>query len=128
MRCKGFLAALFASHFWCACHSETYTIVGVSIGPVASFLKDFQPTFEFYLSEQVSRSLGRNISFKLTGVSLNAEKDTIFELVESNSVDFIYSAPYVLGCLESEFDLQLLATVRKRYVVNGLEYILNRRL
>jgi hypothetical protein len=109
------------------CYAESYTIVGVSIGPVPTFLRDFKPTFEFYLSEQVSRTLGRNISFRLTGVSLNAEKDTIFDLVESKSVDFVYSAPNMLGCLESEFDIQLLATMRKRYLVDGQEYILNRR-
>ncbi len=111
-----------------ACCAESYTIVGVSIGPVANFLRDFKPTFEFYLSEQVSRAIGRNISFTLTGVSLNAENDTIFDLVESKSVDFVYSTPNMLGCLESEFDIQLLATMRKRYMVNGQEYILNRRV
>ena len=103
--------------------------MGVSIGPVATFIRDFKPTFEFYLSEQVSRALGRNISFRLIGVSLNvAEKDTIFDFVESKSLDFVYSAPNMLGCLESEFDFQLLATMRKRYMVDGQEYILNRQV
>jgi hypothetical protein len=114
--------ALFSS-----CCAESYTVVGVSIGPVATFIRDFKPTFEFYLSEQVSRALARNISFRLIGVSLNAEKDTIFDLVESKSVDFVYSAPNMLGCLESEFDIQLLATMRKKYIVDGQEYILNRQ-
>jgi hypothetical protein len=111
-----------------SCYAETFTVVGVSIGPVANFIRDFKPTFEFYLSEQVSRALGRNVSFRLIGVSLNAEKDNIFDLVESKSVDFVYSAPNMLGCLESEFDIQLLATMRKRYMVDGQEYILNRQV
>ncbi len=122
-----FVATLFLL-FPSSCSAESYTIVGVSIGPVATFLRDFQPTFEFYLSEQVSKAVGRNVSFSLIGVSLNAENDTIFDLVESKRVDFVYSAPNMLGCLESEFDIQLLATMRKRYVVDGQEYILNRQV
>ncbi len=119
---------ILESLFLLSCHAESYTIVGVSIGPVATFIRDFKPTFELYLSEQVSFAVGRNITFRLIGVSLNAEKDTIFDLVESKSVDFVYSAPNMLGCLESEFDLQLLATMRKRYMINGAEYILNRQV
>ncbi len=121
------IAAMFLP-FPSSCTAESYTIVGVSIGPVAAFLRDFRPTFEFYLSEQVSKAVGRNVSFSLIGVSLNAENDTIFDLVESKRVDFVYSAPNMLGCLESEFDIQLLATMRKRYVVDGQEYILNRQV
>ena len=105
---------------------ENYTIVGVSIGPPASFVLDFRPTFEFYLSQKVSQTLGRQISFNLKGVSINEKDNTIFDMIESNRVDFVYSAPYILGCLESEFEVQPLATVRKRYVVSGKEYILNR--
>jgi hypothetical protein len=118
---------LVASMFLPVCLTDSYTIVGVSIGPVATFLRDFRPTLEYYLSEQVSKTVGRNISFKLTGVSLNAEKDTIFELVESKSVDFVYSAPNMLGCLDSEFDIKFLATMRKKYTIKGEEFILNRR-
>ena len=59
-------------------------------------------------------------------VSINADKDTIFDMIEGSRVDFVYSAPYILGCLESEFEIQPLATVRKRYVIGGKEYILNR--
>ena len=121
-----FVMCVLAGNLFCPSASESYVIVGVSIGPVSNFLRDFKPTFEVYLSDQVSKILGRNISFSLTGVSLNAESDTIFDLVESRRVDFVYSAPYIMGCLESEFDLQLLATIRKRYVVENQEYILNR--
>ena len=108
------------------CASENYTIVGVSIGPPAGFVTDFKPTFESYLSQKVSQTLGREIFFNLKGVSINADKDTIFDMIESNRVDFVYSAPYILGCLESEFVIQPLATVRKRYNISGKEYILNR--
>ena len=108
------------------CASENYTIVGVSIGPPASSVSDFKPTFENYLSQQVSQTLGRQIFFNLKGVSVNADKDTIFDMIEGSRVDFVYSAPYILGCLESEFEIQPLATVRKRYVIGGKEYILNR--
>ena len=74
----------------------------------------------------MSQTLGRQIFFNLKGVSVNADKDTIFDMIEGSRVDFVYSAPYILGCLESEFEIQPLATVRKRYVIGGKEYILNR--
>ena len=109
------------------CTSENYTIVGVSIGAPASFVSDFKPTFEYYLSQTVSQKLGRQIYFSVQGVSINADKNTIFDMIESNQVDFVYSAPYILGCLESEFVIQPLATLRKRYNISGKEYILNRR-
>jgi hypothetical protein len=108
------------------CAAENYTIVGVSIGPPASFVSDFKNTFEYYLSQKVSKTLGRQIFFTVKGVSINADKDTIFDMIEKNGVDFVYSAPYILGCLESEFVIQPLVTVRKRYVISGKEYILNR--
>ncbi len=117
------LLALIGEH---PCASENYTIMGVSIGPPASLVSDFKPTFEFYLSQKVSQIVGRQIFFNLKAVSINADKDTIFDLIESNRVDFVYSAPYILGCLESEFEIQPLVTVRKRYLVAGKEYILNR--
>jgi hypothetical protein len=110
------------------CAGENYTIVGVSIGPPSGFVSDFKPTFEFYLSQQVSKMLGRDIYFTIKGVSINADKDTIFDMIEGNRVDFVYSAPYILGCLESEFEVQPLATVRKRFMINGTEYILSRQL
>jgi hypothetical protein len=108
------------------CWAETYTIAGLAIGSTQIFLRDFKPTFENYLSEEVSQKMGRTISFKLIAVSINAEQNSIFDLVESRQVDFVYSFPNIFGCLESEFDISPLATVRKDVTVSGRKYNLNR--
>jgi hypothetical protein len=108
------------------CWAETYTIAGLAIGSTQIFLRDFKPTFESYLSEEVSQKMGRTVTFKLIAVSINADQNTIFDLVLSREVDFIYSFPNIFGCLESEFDVSPLATVRKDVIVSGKKYNLNR--
>ncbi len=107
-------------------YAENYVIMAVSIGPPDLLVADFKPTLQYYLTQQVSLALGRPVSFELKAVSLNANVDTIFDIMEAKKADFVYSAPYVMECLESEFDLQLLVTLRKKYTIAGKNYILNR--
>jgi hypothetical protein len=106
--------------------AESYRIAGVAIGPSQFFLRDFRPTFEDYLSAAVTEELRRPITFTLSAISINAVNDSIFDAVESERVDFVYSIPNIFGCLESEFDISPLATVRKKYILSEQLYVLNR--
>lgn len=106
--------------------AESYRIAGVAIGPPQIFLRDFRPTFEDYLSAAVTDELRRPISFSLSAISINAANDSIFDMVEYQRIDFVYSIPNIFGCLESEFNIVPLATVRKQYTLSEQQYILNR--
>ena len=120
------LFCTLCSYFQISKAETMYTIVGLSIGPVSTFLSDFKPMFEGYLTQAVSAAINRTVGFKLQAVSLNAEKDSIFDIVESKRSDFIYSSPNVYACLESEFGIRPLATVRKKYKIRDRMYVLNR--
>jgi hypothetical protein len=106
--------------------AESYRITGVAIGPPQIFLRDFRPTFEDYLSEAVTEELRRPITFSLSAISINAANDSIFDMVESESADFVYSIPNIFGCLESEFNISPLVTIRKKYTLSEQQYVLNR--
>ena len=132
-----FMGGIFSSALWrslllcigavgLAAAQETYGIMAVAIGNATTFRNEHSSLFENYLSEQVSQALGRSIRFDLTGVGLNDASNTLFDRVQSGAVHFVYAFPNIHACLESEFGLSALATVRKKYTLQGQDYFLNR--
>jgi hypothetical protein len=106
--------------------AEHYVVMAVTSGSPDAFISSFKPTLQFYLTQQVSLELGRPVSFELRAVSINADQNSIFDYVESKTVDFVFASPYLMGCLESEFDIQILVTLRRKYIVSGKAVVINR--
>ena len=81
----------------------------------ADWLDNWRPTFETYLSSEVSRSMGENVTFEL----LKADGSLPIRDIVSNEVfDFYFTAPQIVACLEAQFSVQPLLTIRK-YLPGG---------
>jgi hypothetical protein len=87
------------------------------IAKSADWLDNWRPTFEAYLSSEVSRSMGENVTFQL----LKADGSIPFRDIVSNEVyDFYFTAPQNVACLEAQFSVHPLLTIRK-YLPGGGE-------
>jgi hypothetical protein len=83
----------------------------------ADWLENWRPTFETYLSSEVSRSMGEVVSFKLVKADGSIP---IRDIVSNEVFDFYFTAPQFVACLEAQFSVQPLLTIRK-YLPGGGE-------
>ena len=85
---------------------QTIRIGGLAIRGFADFMTRFSPTFATYLNETVGARY--NITFE--AVPMNFE-DT-FDFVENRKIDFIYTNPSAFSCVESEFGVAPIVSLR----------------
>jgi hypothetical protein len=99
------LFVLFSKLSFASYLNGTDVVVGVvSTGDITNKIlkQQWAPTFETLLTEKVGRYLDppRNFSLLLLDIP------TAFEMVESKSVDFLYSTPSFFFCAEVEYSGQ----------------------
>ncbi|GAB5364379.1 hypothetical protein AAMO2058_000965100 [Amorphochlora amoebiformis] len=87
---------------------EVWKIGGLAIRGPTDFHARFSPTFSTYLTETVGPQFNPPIRFE----SIALDFSSTFTQVEQASVDFIYTNPSAFSCLESEFDVSAIVTLR----------------
>jgi hypothetical protein len=130
------LALLFISEP--AYSKDQYVIGGLAITGSVRLFQQWNSTFSTYLTLALRQNPKfANISFKLVSLdfystftmvcsslfgvfSINRKSCSVFLIfvyccfvqVEQNAIDFVYTNPSIYSCLESEFQLTSLATLR----------------
>mmetsp|Transcript_51963 Transcript_51963/g.108521 ORF Transcript_51963/g.108521 Transcript_51963/m.108521 type:complete len:1378 (-) Transcript_51963:103-4236(-) len=101
------LAILFI--FEPAYTKDQYTIGGLAITGSVRLFQQWNSTFSTYLTLALRQNPKfANITFKLVSLDFYST----FTMVEQNAIDFVYTNPSIYSCLESEFQLTSLATLR----------------
>ena len=110
-----------------------YIVGGLAITGAAKLFQQFNSTFATYLTLAVRQNPKyQNISFQLISLDFYSTFDLVschnflqthaiqskhlvvcpFDQVEQGAIDFVYTNPSIYSCLESEFQLTSLATLR----------------
>mmetsp|Transcript_16980 Transcript_16980/g.46489 ORF Transcript_16980/g.46489 Transcript_16980/m.46489 type:complete len:142 (+) Transcript_16980:24-449(+) len=101
---------------------STYVIGGFSSEPPSIFLQKWRPLFEEYLTETVGNSYSPNVSFELIPVDYTASSAA--KLVTSKGlIDFIYTHPIQLVCLESTRSFTIIGTQKSFFSGKGIHRI-----
>ena len=100
----------------------TYVIAGMTTGDGSTWPARYKPTFETYLNSEVGTKFTPPINFVLKAV----DSVDIFTLAGSGMADFVYPTSGIFSCLDSEFGLMPLATIRRSYVIDDQQYLLNK--
>ena len=80
------------------------------LSTAANSIDRFQPTFEAFLSSEVSKVLGQNLKFELHLYNRSVPMDW---LVENRKIDFYYGTAANAACLEASYSALPLVTIVK---------------
>ncbi|CBJ26732.1 diguanylate cyclase/phosphodiesterase with PAS/PAC sensor(s) [Ectocarpus siliculosus] len=90
-----------------AAENKTYRIGGLAITGTEAFLESFEPTFSAYLNQTVGE-VYPGVGF----IAVPLAFDDVWDAVSSASVDFLFLNPGSASCMESEFGVSAILSLR----------------
>ena len=85
-----------------------WRVGGLAIRGAADFISRFGPTFSDFLTNEVGPCFDPPLTFEAVPLNFSST----FTLVENKGVDFIYTNPSAFSCLDSEFRVSAILTLR----------------
>ena len=105
------LALLLLFHFDSvrSSNDKAYLIGGFAQNGAAQFYKSFNSTFATYLTAAVQQNPNyASVTFSVVAV----EYIDTYSLLEAGQLDFVYTQPSLFSCIEGEYTMASLATLR----------------
>ncbi|CAB9522115.1 activated protein kinase catalytic subunit alpha-1 [Seminavis robusta] len=96
-------------------HKKKYTVAVHAIRGVDTAMNLYNFTMVEYLTRTAGQRFDPPIAFEL----VTTEMMDLYEMIEGQDVDFIYSNPGTYSCVGVEYGMQPLATVTSRQTVRG---------
>ncbi|GAB5363215.1 hypothetical protein AAMO2058_000864500 [Amorphochlora amoebiformis] len=87
---------------------QNWKIGGLAIRGGKEFIEHFKPTFVDFLTERVSPLFSHPITFEIIPYNFSS----IYTAVENKEVDFIFINPSIFSCMETEYGIAAILTIR----------------